>query len=464
MRRLRTITKVHPNKMAKTSSKATAKSKSSATLPVENTRRTTKKTATASKTRIPARAKIAQPKTKSVKPAAAKAAPKKAAAAKPAVAKKPAASKAAKPATAKATKPAAVKAAKSAPAKTKKPAAAKTVKAVAEKAKKPAATKSAKPATAKTAKAPAKAKKPAKATATKPATDVKPKAKAKAKRKPATTAAARAAAKKAAAAKPMPDKLVRRVRPVLVRGKTAIKEIVKAAPKPKPRAKKRMPSAMHGFAVGDFVVYPSHGVGRINTIEEHELGDLVLQVFAVVFDKEKMTLRVPVNKAASSGMRRLSSQDTMDAAITTLRGRARTRRVMWSRRAQEYEAKLNSGDPISIAEVVRDLHRSGGQPDQSYSERQMYEAALERSKNDPGALNNHCYLLTLMGRAGEAIGYCEQAVVGMPDEPAVLHSYAAVLAAMGRCDEAEDNRRRAAELHPSIVEYQTPLVCDAPAP
>jgi len=100
-----------------------------------------------------------------------------------------------------------------------------------------------------------------------------------------------------------------------------------------------------------------------------------------------------------------------------------------------------------------------------YDEAEVFsEAALERSKNDPGALNNHCYLLTLMGRAGEAIGYCEQAVVGMPDEPAVLHSYAAVLAAMGRCDEAEDNRRRAAELHPSIVEYQTPLVCDAPAP
>lgn len=149
-----------------------------------------------------------------------------------------------------------------------------------------------------------------------------------------------------------------------------------------------MPSEMHGFAVGDFVVYPSHGVGRISTIEEHELGDLMLQVFVVEFEKEKMTLRVPVNKANTSGMRRLSSQDTMEAAITTLRGRARTRRVMWSRRAQEYEAKLNSGDPISIAEVVRDLHRNGGQPDQSYSERQMYEAALERLAREFAAVDN----------------------------------------------------------------------------
>ncbi len=146
----------------------------------------------------------------------------------------------------------------------------------------------------------------------------------------------------------------------------------------KPRPKKRLPTKINGYAVNDHVVYPAHGVGKITAIEEHAVGDLTLQVFVIAFEKEKMTLRVPTNKVDSAGMRRLSSQETMEAAITTLRGRARTRRLMWSRRAQEYEAKLNSGDPVSIAEVVRDLHRNVGQPDQSYSERQMYEAALER--------------------------------------------------------------------------------------
>jgi len=134
----------------------------------------------------------------------------------------------------------------------------------------------------------------------------------------------------------------------------------------------------YGFAVGDHVVYPSHGVGQIVRIESHTIGEQALQMFVISFEKERMTLRVPVGKASTSGMRRLSSPEKMDAAVTALKGRARARRVMWSRRAQEYEAKLNSGDPVSIAEVVRDLHRNVGQPDQSYSERQMYEAALER--------------------------------------------------------------------------------------
>jgi CarD family transcriptional regulator len=133
-----------------------------------------------------------------------------------------------------------------------------------------------------------------------------------------------------------------------------------------------------GFALGDHVVYPSHGVGKIMGVETHTVGELPLQMFVIAFEKERMTLRVPVNKVNSAGMRRLSSPEKMDAAVTALKGRARQRRVMWSRRAQEYEAKLNSGDPVSIAEVVRDLYRNVGQPDQSYSERQMYEAALER--------------------------------------------------------------------------------------
>jgi CarD family transcriptional regulator len=132
------------------------------------------------------------------------------------------------------------------------------------------------------------------------------------------------------------------------------------------------------FAQGDYVVYPTHGVGRIVSVEDQEIGGLKLQLFVITFDRDRMTLRVPVAKATKSGLRKLSSRTTMDSALSTLRGRAKVKRAMWSRRAQEYEAKINSGDPVSIAEVVRDLHRNANQPDQSYSERQIYEAALER--------------------------------------------------------------------------------------
>jgi CarD family transcriptional regulator len=132
------------------------------------------------------------------------------------------------------------------------------------------------------------------------------------------------------------------------------------------------------FSAGDFVVYPTHGVGKIVGIEEQEISGHELQLFVIKFETEKMTLRVPIQKAKVSGLRRLSSRPQMDLAVSTLRGRSRVNRAMWSRRAQEYAAKINSGDPISIAEVVRDLHRNAGQPDQSYSERQIYEAALER--------------------------------------------------------------------------------------
>ena len=154
------------------------------------------------------------------------------------------------------------------------------------------------------------------------------------------------------------------------------------------RPKKKALTKVNGFSVGDHVVYPAHGVGRITGIDERAIAEQILQMFVVAFEKDKMTLLVPTGKVDSAGMRRLSSRDTMDAAITTLKGRARTRRVMWSRRAQEYEAKLNSGDPVSIAEVVRDLHRNVGQPDQSYSERQMYEAALDRLAREFAAVEN----------------------------------------------------------------------------
>ncbi len=140
------------------------------------------------------------------------------------------------------------------------------------------------------------------------------------------------------------------------------------------------------FRPNDYVVYPAHGVGRILRIEEQEVAGMRLELFVISFDKDKMTLRVPTAKANSVGMRSLSSPDIVEQALKTLKGRARVKRAMWSRRAQEYEQKINSGDLISIAEVVRDLHRAEDQPEQSYSERQLYEAALERLTRELAAV------------------------------------------------------------------------------
>ncbi len=149
---------------------------------------------------------------------------------------------------------------------------------------------------------------------------------------------------------------------------------------PKPEKKKSE------FRTNDWVVYPAHGVGRIVSVVEQEVAGIRLELFVINFDKDKMTLRVPVAKASAIGMRRLSSPDVVASALQTLKGRARIKRTMWSRRAQEYEAKINSGDLISIAEVVRDLHRTSGQPEQSYSERQLYEAALARMAREVAAV------------------------------------------------------------------------------
>ena len=132
------------------------------------------------------------------------------------------------------------------------------------------------------------------------------------------------------------------------------------------------------FGAADYVVYPTHGVGRVLGVEKQEISGHTLELIIIKFEKDRMTLRVPVDKAQASGLRKLSSRKMMDTALATLKGRSRVKRTMWSRRAQEYEAKINSGDPVSIAEVVRDLHRNADQPDQSYSERQMYQAALDR--------------------------------------------------------------------------------------
>ncbi len=143
-----------------------------------------------------------------------------------------------------------------------------------------------------------------------------------------------------------------------------------------------------GFKTGEHIVYPSHGVGRIMAIEEQEVAGFKLELFVISFEKDKMTLRVPVPKIASVGMRKLSETPVVTKALDTLKGRARVKRTMWSRRAQEYEAKINSGDLIAISEVVRDLYRSDAQPEQSYSERQLYEAALDRMARELSAVQN----------------------------------------------------------------------------
>ena len=143
------------------------------------------------------------------------------------------------------------------------------------------------------------------------------------------------------------------------------------------------------FSPNDYVVYPAHGVGQIVSIETQEIAGINMELFVIAFEKDKMTLKVPTMKATQVGMRSLSSPDIVSRAMTTLKGKARVKRAMWSRRAQEYEQKINSGDLISIAEVVRDLHRTDDQREQSYSERQLYEAALERLTREVAAVDGN---------------------------------------------------------------------------
>ncbi|MGJ8564461.1 MAG: CarD family transcriptional regulator [Alphaproteobacteria bacterium] len=141
------------------------------------------------------------------------------------------------------------------------------------------------------------------------------------------------------------------------------------------------------FKPGQYIVYPAHGVGQVTAIEQEVIAGFDIEVFVVLFEQDKMTLRVPTLKAANSGMRALSNENILKDSFTTLKGRARIKRTMWSRRAQEYEAKINSGDLILVSEVVRDLHRGETQPDQSYSERQLYESALDRMVREVAAIN-----------------------------------------------------------------------------
>jgi CarD family transcriptional regulator len=141
------------------------------------------------------------------------------------------------------------------------------------------------------------------------------------------------------------------------------------------------------FVEGDHVVYPTHGVGRVERIAVENIAGHELELIHITFEENRMTLRVPVAKARTAGLRKLASRKLFDEALAVLKGKARVKRTMWSRRAQEYEAKINSGDPLAIAEVVRDLHRNSGQPDQSFSERQIYESAMDRLAAELGALD-----------------------------------------------------------------------------
>jgi CarD family transcriptional regulator len=201
----------------------------------------------------------------------------------------------------------------------------------------------------------------------------------------AKTIAAKPQARPAPAAPPRPN------RP----GFAAPAQAVAPAPPPEPerrpnindRNPPRVPSKAENFVEGDHVVYPTHGVGKVERIAVEEIAGHSLELIHITFEENRMTLRVPVSKARSAGLRKLASRKMFDEALAVLKGRARIKRTMWSRRAQEYEAKINSGDPLAIAEVVRDLHRNAGQPDQSFSERQIYEAAMDRLAAELGALD-----------------------------------------------------------------------------
>ena len=156
----------------------------------------------------------------------------------------------------------------------------------------------------------------------------------------------------------------------------------------RPQIVPRAMAAKENFVEGDYVVYPTHGVGKVERIATEEIAGHKLELIHITFEENRMTLRVPVAKARTAGLRKLATRKVFDEALALLKGRARIKRTMWSRRAQEYEQKINSGDPMQIAEVVRDLHRNAGQPDQSFSERQIYEAAMDRLAAELAALDN----------------------------------------------------------------------------
>ncbi len=244
---------------------------------------------------------------------------------------------------------------------------------------------------AKTKSAPKTVSKPVTAAKAKPAAAA---AKVQAKTIPAKTAAAKPAvatakpaAPKAAAAKPAPEirrapevKAAAPVAPQRMSAPPAGRPAMSGPVISTPAAKKLV------FKVGELVVYPAHGVGRISIIEEQEIAGAKLELYIVDFEKEKLRLKVPTGRAEQKGMRRLSDKTQVESALKVLKGRARIKRTMWSRRAQEYDAKINSGDIMAVAEVVRDLYRSERQPEQSYSERQLFEQALDRMAREIAAV------------------------------------------------------------------------------
>ncbi|MCX7343757.1 MAG: CarD family transcriptional regulator [Proteobacteria bacterium] len=146
--------------------------------------------------------------------------------------------------------------------------------------------------------------------------------------------------------------------------------------------------AAKNFKVGEHVVYPAHGVGKLIGCESHNIAGTQLELLVINFDKDKMVLRLPKEKAENAGLRPLSSKTEMDDALKMLSVRTKPRRVMWSRRAQEYETKINSGMPGAIAEVIRDLYRRSNDNEQSYSERQIYQAAVERFVRELSAVED----------------------------------------------------------------------------
>lgn len=244
---------------------------------------------------------------------------------------------------------------------------------------KPAAKKSAPAKTA--AKKTVKAKAPAKPAA-------KPVAKAKAPAKPVakTVKAAPAPVKKVPVAAQPAVKVTMKGKTTVKVAAPAPKAVVAAKPvaAPAPVAEKK-PEKLD-FTAGDFVVYPAHGVGYVEGVETQIIAGMEITLYTISFEKDRMRLKLPVSKVKASGLRKLSSKDRLKDALSTLQGRSQVRRIMWSRRAQEYEAKINSGDPVAIAEVLRDLKKADDQGEQSYSERQIYQAALERLAREVAAI------------------------------------------------------------------------------
>jgi CarD family transcriptional regulator len=238
-------------------------------------------------------------------------------------------------------------------------------------------------------------KKPAAKPVSKAKTAAKPAAKVIAKAKSKVVAkAAKPVAKSvkpvAVAAKPPVSKPAVKLAPVAVKP-VAKPPVVKPVAAAQPAAAKPVAPATpavkkQSFKVGELIVYPAHGVGKITNVEEQEIAGVKLELYIVDFEKEKLRLKVPTNRAEQKGMRHLADRTLIEQAMKVIRGRARIKRVMWSRRAQEYDAKINSGDMIAVSEVIRDLYRSERQPEQSYSERQLFEQALGRFARELAAI------------------------------------------------------------------------------